>query len=1106
MFITNDKDYTTLSDTIKQRIKYCHEIKILVGYFYFGGMEEILNEIQSNEHLKLKILIGLDSDIKDGYIIEFEKTQNRENNATIKQRYYDSIRKIFTHPIFDNYEFHQNIITFLNLIKEKRIEIRKTREPNHTKLYIFQMNKEHQNLIEGFYITGSSNLTKAGLKEQKEFNVCIRDFGWSEANKYFDQLWNNSIHFTEDEHLKIIEVFKNETLIKEITPFEAYLYVLKTYIDSFKKKPISESIKQKLRGAGYTPFQYQLDAIAQALSIIEEHNGVIIADVVGLGKSVIACAIAYELKERGLVIAPPGLIGDDTKTAGWKKYLEDFGLSAIGWEAHSLGKLEDVFKLVKKIKDFSVVIIDEAHRFRNQDTQSYDLLKEICRNKKVILLTATPFNNRPSDIFSLLKLFITPKKSSISLNPDLESIFDHYGYLYNQLLYIKKNLNSTVKKKKEKSLQYFYNIFQYTKNSIISEEEALKLVNSKLKSLAEEIKNTLIPVMIRRNRLDLKKHPDYKKDLLELSKVKDPIKGFYFLNRAQSEFYDEVINRYFIEHGEFRGAIYMPFRYIKNTSEKISEFDELFQTNLYNLMRRLLVKRFESSFGAFYETIQNFINIHNKVINFIKKTGYYILDREWINKISEYDEEEFLEEFQQKMNELETLDETSKAKILYSIEDLNNDFLKDIHEDLNLLNTIRNNIEKLQLIQTDPKADAIIEQLNKALKKDPKRKIIIFSEYQATVKHLAEYLEKKDKALFQKSLIVVGNISSSTYQKILENFDASYSGPQKNDYDILICTDKLSEGFNLNRAGFVINYDIPWNPVRVIQRLGRINRIGKKVFDELYIMNFFPTEQGEDIIKQEKITESKMFMIHNSIGEDAKIFSPDETPTPSELFNRINKNPEDMDEESTYTKVYLEFENYKKQYPNVVKNLYNFPPRIKTAKLSNTNELITLIKKYRIYFVHTEYNTPKISIKSFEEIWDKIKTEPQTPSLSLSAEFWKHYETSLAYTPQFHRPESEQTIFKKALNNLRSIINNQEFLDYKDYIEILIDDLLHYGTLSDYRLRQIAQIKNTHDLKKIIDDLGNEYFTQLAHFNNTSAEVIVSIENQATHLLNSASS
>lgn len=150
-----------------------------------------------------------------------------------------------------------------------------------------------------------------------------------------------------------------------------------------------------------------------------------------------------------------------------------------------------------------------------------------------------------------------------------------------------------------------------------------------------------------------------------------------------------------------------------------------------------------------------------------------------------------------------------------------------------------------------------------------------------------------------------------------ENFDASYER-QEDKYDILLSSDKISEGFNLNRAGMVINYDIPWNPVRVIQRVGRINRISKKVFDGLYIVNFFPTEKGAELVRSREIAGSKMFLIHNTLGEDAKIFDIDEEPTPAGLYERIRQNPDKMEEESFYTKMLKRFLEVKKENPQLI--------------------------------------------------------------------------------------------------------------------------------------------------------------------------------------------
>jgi len=192
---------------------------------------------------------------------------------------------------------------------------------------------------------------------------------------------------------------------------------------------------------GYKAYQYQLDAVKQALKIIEDYNGVIIADVVGLGKTIIACAVAKQLGKRGIVICPPGLVGDKNLNSGWKKYVEQFKLP--DWEVRSSGDLENTRDFIKKVEDIEVVIIDEAHRFRNQDTKDYDFLKNICREKIVILLTATPFNNRPGDILSLLSLFVIPKRSAITLENNLVDQFRGFKGIFDRLGYIKKYWNST---------------------------------------------------------------------------------------------------------------------------------------------------------------------------------------------------------------------------------------------------------------------------------------------------------------------------------------------------------------------------------------------------------------------------------------------------------------------------------------------------------------------------------------------------------------------------------------------------------------------------------------------------------------------------------------
>lgn len=188
---------------------------------------------------------------------------------------------------------------------------------------------------------------------------------------------------------QIVKIIRRQTQVAEITPFEAYALVLKTYLDLMEQKALRPQVKRLMEERGYKIYRYQEDAVQQALTVLEEYGGVILADVVGLGKSVIASWLARERNGRGLVICPPALIGDRRESTGWYKYLNDFGLH--DWDVYSLGDLEGVQRYLAQYgDDIDTIIVDEAHRFRNEDTQAYERLSQICANRHVILLTATP--------------------------------------------------------------------------------------------------------------------------------------------------------------------------------------------------------------------------------------------------------------------------------------------------------------------------------------------------------------------------------------------------------------------------------------------------------------------------------------------------------------------------------------------------------------------------------------------------------------------------------------------------------------------------------------------------------------------------------------------
>jgi len=592
-FITNQEP-KDLKKRLIQLISRSEELKFLIGFFYFSGIRELYEGLKENQNFVLKVLVGLDVDKLSYGLIEFSRDEKFSDEERVNN-FFASLKTSINSDYFDNKEFYEQVRFFIELIKNDRLIIRKTYRPNHSKLYIFRLG-ESQVGRKQLFITGSSNLTRAGLSGQNEFNVEISDYGFEEAEKYFDELWDSAVKINEELDLKekLIHLIENETLIKEITPFEAYALVLKTYLDSYEGKEIGTSLLKILDEKGYKKYQYQLDAVKVALSVIEKHNGVLIADVVGLGKTVIACMIAKHLKSRGLVICPPGLIGDENKTEGWKKYLNEFQL--YDWEIRSLGDLESTLEFVKLNDDIQVIIVDEAHRFRNQDTKGYEQLKNICRNKIVILLTATPFNNKPEDVLSLLNLFIVPKKSSITLDNDLISVFRTINRLFDDLAFIRKNYNSKERKKLNKAKKLYKALFD-------DDEIDLTKVKRKSHSLAKQIRDVIEPITIRRNRLDLLKNPIYKNEVKELSIVDNPKEWFYELTEEQLKFYDEIITKYFADPdeagGKFKGAIYRPFEYEKGYGTTL--FDEekdkeenreyIQQRNLFDIMRRLIIKR-----------------------------------------------------------------------------------------------------------------------------------------------------------------------------------------------------------------------------------------------------------------------------------------------------------------------------------------------------------------------------------------------------------------------------------------------------------------------------------------------------------------------------------
>jgi superfamily II DNA or RNA helicase len=1107
-----------MKDQIIRILEKTEELKFLVGFFYFSGWKELYSSLKEYKDISIKLLIGLEVDRLPGKIlVEYGGSNSDMSQEERITHFYESLGMALNNPDMDSREFYEQIEFFMEMIESERLIIRKTKDPNHAKLYIFKHHEEERDIEgdSGRFITGSSNLTTAGLSGQLEFNVQIRDYGFDEAEAFFDQLWETATQITEvpDRRKALANFIRKKSQAADVTPFEAYMLLLKRYIDLHNQKKIKPYMEELLQKIGFKKFLYQTHAVEQAHTILETHGGVIIADVVGLGKSVIAAMLAKSLGKRGMVICPPGLIGNKDANTGWYEYINKFGL--YDWEVESRGKIDKIATEYSEefMDGIEVLIIDEAHNFRNQDTDAYAHLFSLCQGKEVILLTATPINNSPMDIFSLLNLFIVPGRSPITLDRNLLHKFRSIDSQYRNLSFINKNSNSKDKEKVTKAEKIY--------KDILGEPLPIDLthVRKATKDISDEVKSIISPIMIRRNRLDIKNDAEYREEVGELSVVKDPEELFYYLDPNQAEFYDRVVSEYFAdEEGAFTGAIYQPFTYEKHLQQgtELNEEDNRSfqqQKNLYDFMRRLLVKRFESSFGAFIRSIERFRTVHEIVRQFIENSGGdYILDRALMERIYELTEDEIDNELEQYKERLLSKNRPKNHKIykVYNF-DKKQDFLDDIDSDIMLFKKIEKEIQELDLISNDPKRKYVSEKVKELIKNSQSgRKVIIFTEYVATVKHLEDYFNNKLKG---RVLVCDGHISRSLHNQLNEDFNAQYKEGQSNNYDLLITSDKLAEGFNLNRAGVIINYDIPWNPTRVIQRIGRINRIGMKVYDELRIFNFFPSEIGADLVRSREIAAQKMFLIHNSLGEDSKVFDPEEEPTVAGLYKRINENPEDEGELSITTIIRNEYKALSNKYPESVEKITNLPPRVKSAKADTENSINVIRRKgLSLFPLHINYESTQKEPNTllFEELLPLIKCGIEAPKLKLSDSFWKHYENIRDYNPNSKTNTNDNSIEQKARNNLKAARRlmakeDNSLLRFVSDLQIILKE---YFTLPISILRRLSKHtlsannpKVYHsfikELKEVHKLLGDNYLKSIeAKVASHDEEVIIAIENR----------
>lgn len=929
-FFTNEESGTSLYERFKRTLTEVSHFDILVGYFRISGFHRLYDALEDVEHIR--ILVGLNVGRTTYDLIQEHREQGDfdfESHARTRQRMQSRVVAEMEQTD-ETREIEEGLRAFVRFLEEGKMEIRAFPTANiHAKVYIGRYDSQANY---GHVITGSSNFSESGLVGQREFNVELKDRPDVEfALQKFEELWAQGVEVTED----FVDTLRRRTWLNEaITPYDIYLKFLYEYFEEDINLDQRDS-EALYRPEGFLELEYQEQAVTAARKILEAHNGVFVADVVGLGKTYVTAMLMQQLRGRTLVICPPVL------EEYWRETFIDFGIR--GYRIESLGKLEHVLRRGHQKYDF--VVLDEAHRFRNELTQRYEMLHEICFGKKVICVSATPLNNEISDIYALLKLFQTPRRSTIPGVRDLKRFFD-----------TKRRALSRLDRGTP----------EYAKTA---------------QTISEEVRDKVLKhVMVRRTRSEIERYyeEDLKKQGLSFPTLSEPRRIVYAFDETVETVFTRTIERL----KNFSYARYTPLLYYKG---ELTPLQKQSQLNIGGFMKSIIVKRLESSFHAFKQTLGRFIDSYERFIEMYEDGTVYLGKDVDVFDLLDNDREERLHEL---------LDEERVSR--YDSDEFTGKLMKALQSDLQLLRAIQADWAP---ITQDPKLDAFLD----ALTSDPvlqEGKLLVFTEAAETGAYLFEALEAAcpGEVMFYSSdggRDGDGTMSVNRARRAISNtFDPQVSDPEDR-YRILVTTDILAEGINLHRSNTVINYDLPWNPTRVLQRVGRINRVGT-AHDEIFVYNFFPTAQADEQLNLEANIKSKIQSFHDTLGEDAQYLTDEEEVTSHELFGeelyeRLNDTAtyEGDDEEGRSELKYLRLlRDLRDNDPDRFEDIKNLPKKARTAwRVSDEPEgLLTFFRRGKLkqFFLADAEQATELT---FFEAAQAFECRPETDRVQLPDDF-----------------------------------------------------------------------------------------------------------------------
>lgn len=921
-FFTN-KNGNTLMKEFEGILQHNQNIKNLdavVGFLRASGyfsLRPFLDNIN-----RVRILIGIDV---DKYIAQ-AANQGRIFFGAEEEVREECLRKIRRDIESSNYkkEVEDGMFQMIQDLIDGKLELRAHPSKKiHAKLYILYPDEFNQ-YSQGVAITGSSNLSGNGLgiseDKQYEFNVKLDRYDDVKfAKDEFELLWKEAegCAITAED----VKTSVDRTYLKgDVKPYDLYIKMLMEY---FSDRVLATDDNNPFdMPEGYTKYDYQMDAVAEGYQKLIRYDGFFLADVVGLGKTVIATMIAKKFliengrdKTKILVVYPPAV------EQNWKATFKDFGIDKYA-KFVTNGSLSKVLDEENynywNADEYDLILVDEAHKFRSHTTSAFEQLQEICKmprieqgnipgyKKKVMLISATPMNNTPADIYNEIQLFQDPRRCTIDGVANLTAFFSPLIKEFQQL---RKDSNFDV---------------------------------TQFKKLAEHVRDRVIkPLTVRRTRTDIESVARYNKDVNGFPKVERPNASSYELNEHLADLFESAMQTL---DKELTYARYQAIAYLKpEVSNGLYDNAELISRSLAGIRKNGLVKRLESSFYAFQVSLSNFRQANQNMLDMFNRDKVFIAPDLDINNLLEsgYTDEEIEEKLNAKA-------EDNPKNSVFKVEDFKPEFIEMLQGDQETLEKMCKAWEKITDAD-DSKFAKFKELLKHELFKEdrnPEQKLVVFSESVDTVKYLERRINRKDV------LVISADNRSKLFKTIRENFDANYK-TKLNDYNIILTTDVLAEGVNLHRANVIVNYDTPWNSTRLMQRIGRVNRIGS-ASKHIYNYVFYPSREGNREINLNQIALSKIQTFHSTFGEDNQIYSQQEILDRdlTKLFDEgMKKQKEEANQELPfYEELRTLYKTNRREYNRIEK----LSLRSRTGREKRTVEGVTLSGD-TLVFLKTNY-------------------------------------------------------------------------------------------------------------------------------------------------------